>query len=467
MYEDESEQECALRSEESSTNMYTFLLERCFEIFLQKETNFVVSSWGDGCFSCYGCETRVGISRVKCNSDLVKEFIDKVKEFCCKSSALSAGELQDILLHELIRQEEAKLKTLVAINKKEAYSQAIESEKVNQYIGEEYCLFEFGQAKYATTIDAWRFVLNVINECEYYDEIWFSFYENSICVDTFSYQITLPLSNYKAASGMEELNLRTSVSRYLPFCDDSSIGPMQQIAFSIPNFSKRLLILTEGLTDWKHISHAFSCSQNAIQMRWNEFAFEEFDESIQMGNDMLLRLCIVQSKLKRDKPIVAIFDCDNSKILKQVTREGGGFKDWGNHVYSLALPIPEHRKETPEISIEHYYSDDEIKTEYIVNGIPRRLFLGKEFDEYGRAPEIGRICTKHNYCGKEKIHIIDEKVFDSNSRTTINYALSKAEFAKHKICESVLSKEATEAFNQLGYKIDEILSYDQSKKRRK
>lgn len=463
-YEEEMDSRSEKLSEELLANMYTFFFEKCFELYMRKNTHQAILRWDDTCFSCYGCETRIGFCRVECEPDLVKVFVDTVQDFCHEFGALSAEELQSMLLNELIQREEQKLMTLVAVNRKGANTQAIESEKVKQFVGEEYCLFDIRQEKYATTIDAWHFVSMVMNECEYFDEIGFSFYEKSMCVDTYSYQITLPLSDYRMASAVEEINLRACVSRYLPFCDDLIEGSMQQIAYKIPLSSKRVQIITEGKTDWKHIKHAFSCSKTARTQGWNDFSFEEFDEKIQMGNDMLYKLCVVQSKIRRSKPVIAIFDRDDNSVLKQVTDKVGGFKDWGNHVYSLALPIPEHRKNTPAISIEHYYSDDEIKKEYLIDGILRRLFMGNEFDEFGRAPEIGRMCTKYSCCGQGKIHIIDEKVYDSNSRSNVNYALSKSEFTENKESEFVLSKEATAAFDQLGYMIEEILRYDRIKK---
>ena len=466
-YEDELDSNERELSEEPLANEYTYFFEQCLYSYLQRNTHHVVSRWDDGCFSCYGSETRIGFSRVNCIPDLVKEFADAVQNFCRESGVLSAEELQDILLHELIQHEESNLMTLVVINKKKANTQAIESETVKQFTGEEYCLFDARQVKYATTIDAWRFVLRVIHECEYFDTISFSFDERSMCVNTHSYQITLPLVNYEAAAKIEEINLRGAISRYLPFCDESIEGQMQQIAYNIPRSSSRLQIFTEGKTDWKHIKHAFDCSNTAKMKGWNDFSFEEFDDKIQMGNGMLKQLCVVQSKIRRSNPVIAIFDRDDNSVLQQVTDKTGDFKDWGNHVYSLALPIPEHRKNTPAISIEHYYSNDEIKKEYPIDGILRRLFMGNEFDEFGRAPEIGRICTKYSCCGRGKINIIDEKVYDSNSRSTVNYALSKSRFTDIKESESVLSKEAIMAFDLLGYKIEEILKYDQAKKRNK
>lgn len=232
-YEDESEPNERDLSEESFSNEHTYFFEKCFYSYLQRKTQQAVSRWDDGCFSCYGCEIRIGFCHVKCEPELVEVFVDTVQDFCRESGALSADELQGILLSELIQREEPKLMTLVAINKKESNTQAIESETVKQFIGEEYCLFDSRREKYAITIDAWHFVSSVINECEYYDQIGFSFYEKSMCVDTHSYQIILPLYDYRIASDIEEMYLRVAVSRYLPFCDDLIEGPMQQIAFKI------------------------------------------------------------------------------------------------------------------------------------------------------------------------------------------------------------------------------------------
>jgi len=55
-----------------------------------------------------------------------------------------------------------------------------------------------------------------------------------------------------------------------------------------------------------------------------------------------------------------------------------------SEVYSFQIPIPEHRKTTPNICIEHYYTDDEIKREFkCVDGIIRRMYMGNEFNSKG------------------------------------------------------------------------------------
>ena len=48
---------------------------------------------------------------------------------------------------------------------------------------------------------------------------------------------------------------------------------------------------------------------------------------------------------------------------------------FANRIYAFALPVPHNRAETDQISIEHYFTDNEIKTE--IDG--KRLFLGNEF----------------------------------------------------------------------------------------
>ena len=97
--------------------------------------------------------------------------------------------------------------------------------------------------------------------------------------------------------------------------------------------------------------------------------------------------------------------------------------------------------------------------EFEVGGIKRRLYFGYEFDKFGRAPKLGKMCRMANKCGEKSIAIIDDKVYDSNSLSDINYALSKAKFTEQ-ICSSNLSSESKSAFVKLLQRIDSILQYD-------
>ena len=75
----------------------------------------------------------------------------------------------------------------------------------------------------------------------------------------------------------------------------------------------------------------------------------------------------------------SLFDSKNKQILD--TPIGEANKAVQNIVgelqtdFETAIPVPHGRQETDQISIEHYFTDTEIKTEY--NG--KRLFMGNEF----------------------------------------------------------------------------------------
>ena len=41
--------------------------------------------------------------------------------------------------------------------------------------------------------------------------------------------------------------------------------------------------------------------------------------------------------------------------------------------------MPKHRKNTPNICIEHYYLDSDLKRTLNINGVARRIYMGNEF----------------------------------------------------------------------------------------
>ena len=91
----------------------------------------------------------------------------------------------------------------------------------------------------------------------------------------------------------------------------------------------------------------------------------------------------------------------------------------------MVLPLPKHREQTPEISVEFCYKDDDVVRKD-KNG--RRLFMSTEFDKttgQHLAEEIN--CTLLNKLGNP-LKVIDERVFN---RQRQNVALSKDEFAEN------------------------------------
>lgn len=106
--------------------------------------------------------------------------------------------------------------------------------------------------------------------------------------------------------------------------------------------------------------------------------------------------------------MIFIADRDDEKIKKFLGKEEEPFYiNWDNNVFSFVLPVPPHRECTPSICIEHYYTDEEIKTPIEINDIKRRLYIGNEFDDYGMAMDASIFCTDPKSCGENSIKIID------------------------------------------------------------
>lgn len=211
---------------------------------------------------------------------------------------------------------------------------------------------------------------------------------------------------------------------------------------------KKVLVITEGSTDWKHMKAAYealkSDSQYSEIFDGLNFDFLEYEEKesrnsapykINMGCSQLVALCENYAKLPQTTKFICIADRDDQKTNNALSVNGAEFKEWGNNVYSFILPLPKIRESTPAICIEHLYSDAEIKTEYngSEDGVSRRLYMGGEFDRRGIASTIDRFCEKKNACGPNSIAILEgsskERVTSLNNDDGTNYALPKSQFA--------------------------------------
>lgn len=181
------------------------------------------------------------------------------------------------------------------------------------------------------------------------------------------------------------------------------------------------LIITEGKTDWKHIENAIKKEKGEeVLEKYNFLRYEE-----ELGESKLLSLCENYPNIFGNKKIICIFDRD-TKLHKKVIEKDVNFKKWSNGVYSFAIPVPAHRESTPDISIEHYYTDEGIKT---TDEAGRRLYLGNEFcGNFGLDMKKTMICKEKNKCGEGSIKIIDNAVY-SMEETSTNIALSKNDFA--------------------------------------
>lgn len=216
-----------------------------------------------------------------------------------------------------------------------------------------------------------------------------------------------------------------------------------EIRHAIQSKVGKTLIVTEGATDWRHLKAALHYFQN--QQIYNDFDIEFLEYNpknskknglpkLEMSCSHLVTMCMEFSKVEQPRKIIFIADADDSKTIKDLLDEEQDYKTWMNNVYSIILPVPKHRKDTPDICIEHYYSDDDLKRTIEIEGKNRRIFMGNEFDEDGLSNDKKYICTDKNSCGKNKIRIIDgqsgKRVYLIEDDAKINLALPKMDFAE-------------------------------------
>ena len=152
-----------------------------------------------------------------------------------------------------------------------------------------------------------------------------------------------------------------------------------------------------------------------------------------MSCSNLVTMCKEFAKVQQPRKIIFVADADDKNTIKQLSVTEG-YKIWGNNVYSMILPVPKHRSDTPDVCIEHYYLDGDLQRTMEINEIPRRIYMGREFDEFGLSNDKNYMCLDRNSCGQGKICIIDgqseKRVFKINDENKVNLALPKMDFAE-------------------------------------
>ena len=191
----------------------------------------------------------------------------------------------------------------------------------------------------------------------------------------------------------------------------------------IKDNSKPLLI-TEGKTDWKHLNNALK------KLNISDFDVEILEYEQSLGDSELQKLLENLSFLKYDRKIIGLFDRDNEKIINYVNSDGTETRFLTSSVIATLIPLVNEHVYGPSISIEHYYSRDDLT---ICDANGRRLFLGEEFFESGNSKD-GNYRTKTSHIqNKVKINgVIDEKVFKNNDlKEERSVALSKNGFVEN------------------------------------
>lgn len=176
------------------------------------------------------------------------------------------------------------------------------------------------------------------------------------------------------------------------------------------------LVVTEGKTDIQHLSQA----QHALDINLD---LDYFPVPGDWGADKLKVLLEQLSKVKQARKIIGIFDRDLPKFVADIEKDGRSFKAYGNNVYALCLPTPQDRMAYTNISIEFFYSDDDLKKEK--DG--KSLYFDNEV-AYLQAADNGSERTLIKLPEPEKSKEAKKKIFDTNLGS-IDWIHSKARFA--------------------------------------
>ena len=217
------------------------------------------------------------------------------------------------------------------------------------------------------------------------------------------------------------LRLLEHIERLAPELASNRIREASNIITSI-----RPKVITEGKTDWKHLKAALRSLKGQGLFLNLEIEFKEVATPDVQGEDWMVKHCKSLSMVKQSVPIICISDRDVPKTTKGLSNDMGDFQDWGNNVYSFPIPVPSHRKTTPDISIEFYYNDEDIKRK---DAQGRRLFLNSEFNQSsGRHLNEDLTCFDRKKVQSPIPQVIDHEVFDEGN---VNVALTKNDFAEN------------------------------------
>lgn len=178
------------------------------------------------------------------------------------------------------------------------------------------------------------------------------------------------------------------------------------------------LVITEGKTDVQHIRRAIS----KLNIKDCEFEFYEIGDN--WGDSKLKSLLEQLSKVMQQRRIIGIFDRDVSSVVSDIEKDGRTIRNYGNNVFAFCIPVPQGREIGCPLSLEFYYSDQELKKEkdgrclYFDNEVAVVLPASNKRDKTIIKHEIPRADEENT-----------KKVFDEDIGGT-GWIHSKARFAE-------------------------------------
>lgn len=149
--------------------------------------------------------------------------------------------------------------------------------------------------------------------------------------------------------------------------------------------SLKPLIITEDKTDWKYLKVA----QKALAISDLNIEYSEYEDDL--GDSKLLQLLKDIVILNPKRKVIGIFDRDNyhKSELKELIFDDS-YKKLSTNVYIFRIPLVNDDIYGNNISIEHYYPQNNLLKETKEH---RRLFIRNEFYESGNSKD-GKFQTK-------------------------------------------------------------------------
>lgn len=194
--------------------------------------------------------------------------------------------------------------------------------------------------------------------------------------------------------------------------------------------SNEPMILTEGKTDASLINLAI---KKLGLTGFDSWKIKQITSQQTHNNEALLRFLLdLKDNSNPTSLVVGMFDRDspleikyNGSVLDIRDKE---YVKIAENTYAFAIPVPHNREEVNQISIEHYFTDSEIKTES--NG--KRLFLGNEFYYTGVYKGDEELFYKAANNTFDTIRIIEResKKYVTDEKGNGNYSISKTKFVE-------------------------------------
>lgn len=214
---------------------------------------------------------------------------------------------------------------------------------------------------------------------------------------------------------------------------ESKEKEISDLRSTIQTLSKPM-ILTEGKTDAQLLKQA------AFKLGLTEFQAYDIQPIISDGtsnNTVLLKfLHSLRDNVQSNQVIIGMFDRDTPLLTEingsRVDIRNEKFVKIGKNIFAFSIPVPHARAESNQISIEHYFTDEEIKTE--LEG--KRLFIGNEFYKTGVCKSNPSLYYKSGARVADTIKIIEHESnnYVMNADGTGDYSISKSAFV-NAICE--------------------------------